>query len=298
MAYILVDSIHKIYCERKGNIEGQDILFLHGGPGLGYNTNDFQFFDFDSCNVVFFDQRGSGKSIPKGKIHHNDISLLCKDIHKIIEFYQLKDVIIFGGSWGSTLALFYTIHNPHNIKTLLLRGLFMASKEERQYFEKGGTIKEFPSAWNRLRSIVPSIEDNQVCDKIFEEILYNKDQRKKFAFELSLYGSSISQKAEPTIDLEKKIKTKDFTNPMLILSHYSKNNFFMENGFIEKNLNRIKNIPVHIVHGKEDHITRIEFARRIAQNHKNISIYESSGGHSPYEKPNFILIQQILNDLI
>jgi proline iminopeptidase len=132
--YLEVGGGHSIYYEEYGNPNGKPILFLHGGPGAGFSNSHKGFFDPKIFRVVFFDQRGSGKSIPYAEIKNNDTDLLLSDIEALRVFLNIEKWLLFGGSWGSTLALLYGIKFPEKCLGFILRGIFLGSKSEVNWF--------------------------------------------------------------------------------------------------------------------------------------------------------------------
>ena len=131
-----VSNIHKIYWEKVGNIKGVPILVLHGGPGAGGNISLRRFFDPTFYNIIIFDQRGSGRSTPSACIKNNTTQDLIEDIEKLRMFLKIDQWLVFGGSWGSSLALAYSQEYPKNIISIILRGIFLCRKKEIGWFLK------------------------------------------------------------------------------------------------------------------------------------------------------------------
>jgi proline iminopeptidase len=152
--FINVTGGYKLYFELYGNPKGIPVLFLHGGPGAGFSDSDKQFFDKRRYNVVFFDQRGSSRSKPFGSIKKNTTQDLVEDINRVLDYLNFDKIYIFGGSWGSTLALVYAIHNPKRVLGLILRGVFLANKYSLDHYINGGIKEFFPDVWDRFVSIV------------------------------------------------------------------------------------------------------------------------------------------------
>src|SRR6187431_815174 len=145
--FLEVSTTHKIYYEVCGNPVEDTILFLHGGPGAGFSDSDKRFFNFEKQRVIFFDQRGASKSLPFACIEENTTQDLVNDINKLLEYLEIDKVLVFGGSWGTTLGLVYAIQNPNKVRGLLLRGVFIVDKESMEHFLNGGVEKEFPEVW-------------------------------------------------------------------------------------------------------------------------------------------------------
>jgi proline iminopeptidase len=126
--YINVSDDHSLYFELYGNPKGIPVLFLHGGPGAGFSDKDKQFFDKRRYNVIFLDQRGSSRSKPFGSIENNTTQDIVSDINKVLDYLNFDKVYVFGGSWGSSLALVYAISHPKRVLGLILRGIWLANK--------------------------------------------------------------------------------------------------------------------------------------------------------------------------
>ena len=280
-----VDELHNLNYGVYGNPSGQTILFVHGGPGLGVKLSDLAFFDLKKHNVILFDQRGCGKSTPKGELRLNTTAKLIEDIEKIIQKTNKKEIFLFGGSWGSTLSLLFAIKNPQKVKGMILRGLFTSTNEERKHFENGGTKTNFPQAWSRFKSFVPNKFENEPSEFYFNQILNgNKEEQEKFSHELCFYGFSVSRKTTESSNEKNEFKKDEYLSKAKILSHYSINDFFLPEGYIEQNMKNILHIPITIVQGIHDEITLASWAKRFSSKFKNINLIEVDAGHSANEK--------------
>ena len=140
--FISVSGGHKLYYERFGNPNGKPVLFLHGGPGGGFGDKDKRFFDPKIWQVIFFDQRGAGRSTPFASIQNNTTDNLIEDINILLNKWSIKKVLLFGGSWGSTLALTFAITHPEKVSGMILRGIFLSTKKDIDHLLHGG-IKNF-----------------------------------------------------------------------------------------------------------------------------------------------------------
>ena len=165
-----VGDNHKIYWEKTGNQNGIPILVLHGGPGAGGNKSLRQFFDPEVYNIIIFDQRGCGRSLPFASIEHNTTHDLVEDIEKIRLFLKIDKWIIFGGSWGSSLALVYSQKYPNNIKNIILRGIFLCRKHEIDWFLYG--MKNiFPDYWKKFANYLPVAERDNLLDNYYRRLI-------------------------------------------------------------------------------------------------------------------------------
>ncbi|KAJ3299373.1 hypothetical protein HK104_009161 [Borealophlyctis nickersoniae] len=153
--FLKVDDTHSIYYEQSGNRDGKPVVFLHGGPGGGTSGEDRRYFDPAVYRIVLFDQRGAGKSTP---YENNDTWSLVADIEKIRTHLHIPKWVVFGGSWGSTLALAYAQTHPESVKGLILRGIFTLRDSEIQWFYQEGASHVFPDVWEDYLAPIPPTE--------------------------------------------------------------------------------------------------------------------------------------------
>lgn len=276
--FINVSDGYKLYYELYGNPKGIPVLFLHGGPGAGFSDKDKQFFDKRRYNVIFFDQRGSSRSKPFGSIKNNTTQDLVEDIDRVLNYLNFKNVYIFGGSWGSTLALVYAIYNPKRVKGLILRGIFLANKYSLNHYINGGIKEFFPDVWNRFVSLVKKGEKpaNYYLKRILSK---NKKISEKFAYEWAYYEMSfytINKVSNP----DKILQTFSYRSLAILEAHYIINNCFLSEDYIIKNINKIKHIKTSIVQGRYDFICPPIQAFRLHSKLNNSKLNIVSAGHS------------------
>src|SRR5262249_29602466 len=148
-----VDDIHTLYWEECGNPKGVPVVFLHGGPGAGSTPTHRRFFDPLTWRIIIFDQRGAGRSTPLGETRNNTTELLVQDIETLRQHFSVESWHIFGGSWGSTLALAYAETHPDRVLGIILRGICLMQRREVEWFLYG--IRNiFPEAWNKFASLI------------------------------------------------------------------------------------------------------------------------------------------------
>jgi len=154
---LAVDGRHTLYWEQSGNPQGVPVIFLHGGPGAGATPTHRRFFDPASYRIIIFDQRGAGRSLPLGEIVDNTTAHLVRDIEALRLYFGVERWVVFGGSWGSTLALSYAIAHPGRCRALILRGIFLCRRAEIDWFLTG--IRHvFPEAWRSFVAPIPEAE--------------------------------------------------------------------------------------------------------------------------------------------
>jgi proline iminopeptidase len=142
-----VSERHTLYYEVSGNPQGKPVVFLHGGPGGGTSPDHRRYFDPERYRIVLFDQRGAGKSIPYACLEENTTWDLVADIERLRQHLNIEKWLVFGGSWGSTLALAYAETHPDRVRALVLRGIFLCRKKEIDWFYQQGANAIFPDAW-------------------------------------------------------------------------------------------------------------------------------------------------------
>lgn len=293
--YIKVSGTHKIYYEVCGNSETEPILFVHGGPGAGFSEHDKRFFDFNKQKVVFFDQRGASKSIPFGSIIENTTQDLVNDINKLLDYLKIDKVILFGGSWGTTLGLVYAIQNSDRIKGMLLRGIFLGNKVSIEHYLNGGVKKEFPKIWERFSKNVLKESQLSIPEYYLDKMINgSQEERKHFSYEWAFYEISIFKKNITKIEVENILEQIPYESLSIMESHYLSNNCFIEENYIFDNLKKIENIPIKIVHGKEDAICPYKFAIELNEKLTNSDLFITEGGHSDSERE----IEQKLIEII
>ena len=165
-----LDSRHVMYWEESGNANGQPVLFLHGGPGAGATAVHRRFFDPTHWRIVIFDQRGSGRSTPLGEIDDNSPDLLVADIERLRQQLGITRWLVFGGSWGSTLALLYAQAHPTRVSGLIIRGIFLCRQSEIDWF-LGGMRTVFPEAWRAFAGFLPADERGDLLAAYYRRLV-------------------------------------------------------------------------------------------------------------------------------
>ena len=281
--YLKVDSIHEIYIEEYGNKHGTPIVFLHGGPGAGTSPIYQKFFNPNKFHLIMFDQRGSGKSKPYGEVAENTTQHLISDINSILNMLNLDRVHIYGGSWGSTLALLYAESYPEKVFSLILRGIFLCRKNDIQWFYQYGASEIYPSYWENYISIVePSKRDNILS--AYHDMIFSSDQdlSNRACKEWSLWEG----KSSCLIPSKEVINSFDECSISLakIESHYFVNDCFIQENQIINDIHKIADIPCTIVHGQYDVVCPIRQAYDLQKAYpKSNMIIAPDSGHSLLE---------------
>jgi proline iminopeptidase len=175
-----VSELHTIYFEQAGNPQGSPVIFLHGGPGAGIEPVYRQYFNPECWRVVLFDQRGCGQSTPYAELRDNTTWELVADIERLREHLGIERWVVFGGSWGSTLALAYSETHPQRCSGLILRGIFMVRRKELQWFYQDGAHYIFPDAWEHYLAPIPPMERHDLM-LAYQKRLTSPDQEVRLA---------------------------------------------------------------------------------------------------------------------
>lgn len=293
--YLKVNEIHEIYYEVCG--DGEPYLFVHGGPGAGFSERDKRFFDFEKHKIVFFDQRGSSKSKPFASIEQNTTQDLVDDINLLLSYLKIDSINVFGGSWGTALSLVFAIQNPEKVRSLLLRGLFLANKPTIDHFVCGGLKKEYPKEWSRFENNVPSNSTLSISAYYLDQMLNGTPENKEFyCYEWAYYEISIFKKGIQENEIEMILKEFPYHSLSIMEAHYLSNNCFLEDNYILNNCNVLENIPTIIIHGKKDAICPVEYAEEFHSILKNSTLYIEDAGHSDSEPEIEKRIITVLND--
>lgn len=256
------DGPHEIYYEECGAPRGKPAVILHGGPGGAVNPTMRRFFDPSRWRMALFDQRGCGRSRPNASLEDNTTWSLIADIERLRVHLGVEKWTVFGGSWGSTLALAYAITHPDRVEALVLRGIFLLTQKELRWFYQDGAAMLFPDAWERFLAPIP-VEERGDLMAAYHKRLIHPDRRVQ-----AEAAGAWSQWEGDTISLRgpearpPKFNEEDFAIAFArIECHFFANGgFFEEDGWILKNIDRIRHIPAWIVQGRFDVVTPMDGA--------------------------------------
>jgi proline iminopeptidase len=332
------DPLHRIYWEEYGSEDGEPVMFLHGGPGAGCHKFHAHFFNPERYRVILFDQRGCGKSTPSASdddataaLTDNTTPHLIDDVLRLRRELNIHGKMhVFGGSWGSTLALAYAIAHPETVQTLILRGIFLCRRADVDYFFQGnaadfaldplgmrapGTYLDFPAAWEHFVTEIPPDDRGDVVRglaKIFAVQPQNEGERErvlKAASACVAWESSASRlKGDESSQSQPNQKYALMAGRILI--HYMINGGFLgaggepnrDNNYILDHVARLKEIPVHIVHGRYDRVCDLYQAEALvralrAVGNNEVNYFITMAGHSSLEPETDSKLCAIMNDL-
>ena len=275
---------HSLYWETSGNPDGIPVLFVHGGPGSGTSPNQRRFFDPERYRIVLFDQRGSGRSTPHGELTDNTTPLLIADMEALRDELGIETWLVFGGSWGSTLALAYAEAHPEHCRGLVLRGIFLCRKSEIDWFLVG--IRAFfPEAQRQLAEFIPESERHDLLTA-YHRRLVDPDPavHQPAAFEWATFEASCSTLL-PNPDLVSAFGSdKTALSLSRIEAHYFVNHIFLPDNSLLDNIDRIRHIPAAIVQGRYDGVCPIVSADELARAWPEARyVIVADAGHSAFE---------------
>jgi proline iminopeptidase len=263
--WLPADGAHEIYYEECGNPHGKPCVILHGGPGGAINPTMRRFFDPTKWRMALFDQRGCGKSRPNASLDENTTWTLIADIERLREQLGVEKWCVFGGSWGSTLALAYAIKHPERVESLVLRGVFLLTQRELAWFYQDGAGMLFPDAWERFCAPIPRAERGDMIGAYHKRLTHpeRRVQAEAAAAWSQWEGDTISirgPEARPS-----KFNEVDFAIAFArIECHFFANHgFFPEEGWILNSAAALKGIPGWIVQGRFDVVTPMDAAWKL-----------------------------------
>lgn len=263
--WLPTDGPHEIYYEECGRPDGKPCVILHGGPGGAINPTMRRFFDPAKWRMALFDQRGCGKSRPNASLQDNTTWALIEDIERLREHLGVETWCVFGGSWGSTLALAYAITHPERVESLVLRGVFLLTERELKWFYQDGACMLFPDAWQRFCAPIPEAERGDMMAAYHRRLTHpdRRVQAEAAAAWSQWEGDTISirgPEARPS-----KFNEIDFAIAFArIECHFFVNRgFFGADNWVLENAAALQRIPGWIVQGRFDVVTPMEAAWKL-----------------------------------
>jgi proline iminopeptidase len=278
---LALDDVHTMYWECCGNPQGIPAIFLHGGPGGSCSTEHRRLFDPQVYRVVLFDQRGAGQSTPSAEVADNTTGHLVRDIETLREYLGIGAALIFGGSWGATLALAYGEAHPERCLAFVLRGIFLGRPSEIDWFLYG--LRQFcPEAWRDFAEALPAAERSDLLRGYLKRLL-ERDPRVHFpaALAWSEYESRCSTLLP---SLRSRLPVAEALALARLEAHYLAHQCFLGPNQLLDNVYRIAEIPAAIVHGRHDMVCPLVAADDLAR-HWPQARYTvvANAGHSLWE---------------
>lgn len=257
-----VDGGHRIYVEECGNPEGLPVVYLHGGPASGCKPDHRCFFNPEIYRIILFDQRGCGRSEPFGELHDNTTQHLIADMDRIRQHLNIQQWILFGGSWGATLALLYAQQYRQFVSAMILRGSFLARESDLSWFAGNGANWIYPEMWEKFMLSIHHNGSPTEAMPVFFDVLFNGDtqQQSSAALGWTIWGAQVALGNE--FDLTTFPEHVDTTvlKQVKIEAHYAKARYFLTENQILHNCRSIQDIPAIIIHGQQDLVCPLEAA--------------------------------------
>jgi proline iminopeptidase len=284
--YLAVGDGHEIYYEQSGNPTGKPALFVHGGPGAGGDVNARRFFDAAGYRIVVFDQRGSGRSRPHASLEANTTWHLVADIERLRRRLGIDRWLVFGGSWGSTLALAYAQAHPTAVAELVLRGIFLLRQLELTWFYQFGAGLLFPEQWQKYLAPIPPDERHDLLGAFHRRLLGDDRAVQLEAARAWSQWEGATSSLLPNPKREDEFGTPEFALALArIEAHYFVNRgFFSHENQLLDGVAKIRSIPAVIVHGRYDVVCPIDTAFELHRRWPEADFkVVRDAGHSAYE---------------
>lgn len=284
-----VSDEHEIYYEECGNPQGKPAVFVHGGPGAGCDDRARSFFDPDAYRIILFDQRGCGRSRPHASLNDNTTWHLVADMEALRNRLDIERWLVFGGSWGSTLALAYAQTHPARVSELVLRGIFMLSPFELRWFYQEGASALFPDRWEHYVAAIAPAERSDMIQAYYRR-LTSEDRAARVA---AARAWSIWEAATSYLHVNDQNVNKWGEEDFAIAVARIECHYFVNGGFLEspdqllRNVARIRHIPAVIVQGRYDVVCPMQTAWALhrAWPEAQFNII-ADAGHSAFEAGN------------
>jgi proline iminopeptidase len=259
---LTVGTRHRLYVEESGVADGVPIVLLHGGPGSASRPYHRRFFDPQAYRTIVFDQRGVGQSVPHGDVDENTTQDLIADLESIRTHLGIERWLLFGGSWGATLALAYAETYPTRVLGMILRGTFLAREEDLRWFLGGGSARVFPDAWETFVKAVGADSVDEIVSGCYQHLISDDaEQAKRIAkawADWSTWVAGYGMENPPTT-VNCALSDSNVAEARLE-THYAYHRYFLEPNQLLRDADRLADIPMTIVHGRRDLMCAYEAA--------------------------------------
>lgn len=264
---IVTSDEHTLHVEEFGNHDGIVILYLHGGPGAGLSKGYQAFFDPKLFHVIAFDQRACGQSTPFASLENNNTNKLIDDIEQIRSHLNITKWILFGGSWGSTLALCYAIQHPQRVEQLVLRGTFLGRQQDVDWFisPHSPAAKIYPDQYQNFIGSKDHLNSQEICEHYFALLTHDDENIKHGAATRWFAWEACISKLKIETGQEKLANERQIYSLALLECYYLLHDCFIEENHILKNADRISHLPATIIHGRYDLVCQHEASVQLAQ---------------------------------
>jgi len=284
-AWLPVGDRHQLYYEQSGNPNGKPVVFVHGGPGGGCSPIHRQFFDPSVYRIILFDQRGSGQSKPHACLEQNTTQHLLADMEQLRLHLKLDQWLLFGGSWGATLALLYAQTYPQQVIGLILRGIFLCRDQDIDWFYQYGASLLLPEYWQDYLAPIPKNQRNQLVSAYYQQLTgYDELARMRAAEAWSVWEGRASSLTPQTDILAHFADPHHALAMARIECHYFMHKAFLRKNQLLEDAHKLANLPCIIIHGRYDLVCPVEQAYALHQAWPNAQfIICPQSGHSAFE---------------
>lgn len=280
-----MSGVHRVYWESSGNPDGAAALFIHGGPGGGCAPWNRRLFDPNFWHLTLFDQRGCGRSTPHASLHENTTADLICDIERLRQHRGVERWLIFGGSWGSTLALAYAQAHPDRVTGIVLRGVFLASRAEMSWFYGGGAGRVFPEAWRLFIEHLSPEERSDVVASYYKRLRSSDPERAAEAAMAWTQWEMSCSRLSPD-DATQHPNARFALSLARIETHFFVHDAWLREGQLLDEIHKITHLPCHIVQGRYDMVCPPITAWQLAERWPKAQLQMvTHAGHSALEPP-------------
>lgn len=283
---------HQLYIQVWGNPDATDWnIHFHGGPGSATRDKHKTIFDPTRHKVIFYHQRGAGRSTPYGSLDNNTTEHLVSDINKILDHFKVDKATFVGGSWGSALPLIYAVQYPDRVNRMVLRGIFTGTKREIDHIDAGGFRDFFPELWEEYQASVPDEFKDQPSNYHVPRILGDDEQAMRSS---AMVYSSIEGSMLRLDDRRYAIDEETFDpTPMRIMAHYLSQTCFIEDEYVFKNAHKLT-MSIELVQGRYDMVCPPYAAYRLHKLVPNSRLHWTLTGHSGSDRETWSVMRSLI----
>jgi proline iminopeptidase len=265
---LAVEEPHVLYVDESGIPDGLPVVFIHGGPGAGCDSLSRRFFNPNQYRIVTFDQRGSGRSTPYASLENNTTWHLVEDLERIREHLGIDKWVLFGGSWGSTLALAYAQKRPERVLGLILRGIFLCRQQDFDWFYQEGASRMFPDFWQDYIAPIPQEERGNLMQAFYKRLTGSDEIAQMHAAKAWSCWEGRTATLRPNPQVVERFHERALAIAR-IECHYFINHAFLEPDQLLRDMHKIAHLPGTIVHGRYDVICPLDNAWALHQSWPN-----------------------------
>lgn len=264
--FLETGSQHAVYVEQSGNPDGIPVIFLHGGPCSGTKPDHRRFFNPEYYQIILFDQRGCGLSLPFGELENNTTQDLIDDMERIRQNLGIDQWLVFGGSWGAALALLYAQQHQDRVVGMIIRAVFLVRQQDFDWFSKEGVNRIYPEQWQRLLESIPKQGREDLVQELCA-VLWGEDEvaQRRVVKEWMAWGGQVALGNDYKPGSQSDHVTDKMVKQVQMELHYARHNYFINENQILENCAILTNIPTIIIHGRQDLVCPIEAGMRLHQ---------------------------------